>query len=44
MQKQPGRRYLNSVSDLYGADEIEVLWDEIRTLEPSSRRLEEIQV
>lgn len=43
MQAQSGRRYLNSVSDLYGADEIEVLWDEIRTLEPSSCRPEDIQ-
>lgn len=44
MQAQPGRRYLNSVSDLYGADEIEALWDEIRTLEPSSCRPEDLQV
>jgi len=42
MQSEPGR-YINSVSDLYGADEIEVLLEEIRDLEPASCRLEDIQ-
>lgn len=37
-------RYVNSVSDLYGADEIEVLLDEIKDLEPCSVRQEDIQV
>jgi hypothetical protein len=37
-------RYVNSVSDLYGADEIEVLLDEIKDLEPCSVRTEDIQV
>ncbi|KAJ9577282.1 hypothetical protein L9F63_006121, partial [Diploptera punctata] len=42
MQSEPGR-YINSVSDLYGADEIEVLLEEIRDLEPVSCRPEDIQ-
>lgn len=42
MQSEPGR-YINSVSDLYGADEIEVLLEEIRDLEPASCRPEDIQ-
>ncbi|XP_063225937.1 uncharacterized protein LOC134532867 isoform X2 [Bacillus rossius redtenbacheri] len=42
MQSEPGR-YINSVSDLYGADEIEVLLEEIRDLEPASYRPEDIQ-
>ncbi|XP_021933257.1 uncharacterized protein LOC110836415 isoform X1 [Zootermopsis nevadensis] len=42
MQSEPGR-YINSVSDLYGTDEIEVLLEEIRDLEPASCRLEDIQ-
>ncbi|GLH02435.1 hypothetical protein R5R35_005502 [Gryllus longicercus] len=42
MQSEPGR-YINSVSDLYGADEIEVLLEEIRDLEPANYRPEDIQ-
>nr|CAD7397527.1 unnamed protein product [Timema poppensis] len=42
MQSEPGR-YINSVSDLYGADEIEVLLEEIRDLEPVNYRPEDIQ-
>ncbi|KAF4525683.1 hypothetical protein B566_EDAN010674 [Ephemera danica] len=37
-------RYVNSVSDLYGADEIEVLLDEIKDLEPCSFHTEDFQV
>ncbi|XP_046999202.1 uncharacterized protein LOC124615402 [Schistocerca americana] len=44
MQPEPGPgRYINSVSDLYGTDEIEVLLEEIRELEPTSYRPDEIQ-
>lgn len=42
MQSDCGR-YLNSVSDLYGADEISVLLEEIRDLEPASCRPEDLQ-
>lgn len=41
--KQP-QRYMPSVSDLYGTDEIEFLLDEIRDLEPACCQLEDIQV
>lgn len=37
-------RYVNSVSDLYGADEIEVLLDEIKDLEPCTFHTEDFQV
>lgn len=44
MQPEPGPgRYINSVSDLYGTDEIEVLLEEIRELEPNRYRPDEIQ-
>ncbi|XP_046661905.1 uncharacterized protein LOC124355041 [Homalodisca vitripennis] len=36
-------RYLHSVSDLYAADEISVLLEEIRELEPASYRPEDLQ-
>lgn len=39
---EPGR-YVNSVSDLYGTDEVEVLLEEIRDLEPPGCRPEDIQ-
>ncbi|CAG9766277.1 unnamed protein product [Ceutorhynchus assimilis] len=43
MQSEPGR-YINSVSDiLYSPDEIEFLLDDIRDLEPTSYKPEEIQ-
>lgn len=41
---QPPQRYIPSVSDLYGTDEIEFLLDEIRDLEPACCQLEDIQV
>ncbi|XP_055705967.1 uncharacterized protein LOC129803432 isoform X1 [Phlebotomus papatasi] len=37
-------RYMPSVSDLYGTDEIEFLLEEIRDLEPACCQLEDIQV
>lgn len=37
------RRYIQSVSDIYGKDEMEELLDEIRHLEPCSFRSGEIQ-
>uniref|UniRef100_A0A182YDH2 Uncharacterized protein n=1 Tax=Anopheles stephensi TaxID=30069 RepID=A0A182YDH2_ANOST len=40
---QPPQRYIPSVSDLYGTDEIEFLLDEIRDLEPACCQLEDIQ-
>lgn len=43
MQSEPGR-YINSVSDLYGTDEIEFLLDDIRDLEPANCKPEDIQV
>ena len=44
MQSEPGR-YINSVSDLlYSTDEIEFLLDDIRDLEPTSCKPEDIQV
>ena len=43
MQSESGR-YINSVSDLYGDDEIEFLLDDIRDLEPRSCNPEDIQV
>ncbi|CAH0550577.1 unnamed protein product [Brassicogethes aeneus] len=43
MQSEPAR-YINSVSDLlYSTDEIELLLDEIRDLEPTSCKPEDIQ-
>uniref|UniRef100_A0A1B6CW01 MARVEL domain-containing protein n=1 Tax=Clastoptera arizonana TaxID=38151 RepID=A0A1B6CW01_9HEMI len=42
MQSDCGR-YLHSVSDLYGADEISVLLEEIRELEPANYRPEDLQ-
>lgn len=44
MQSADSSRYINSVSDLYGDDEIEFLLDDIRELEPISCRPEDIQV
>lgn len=43
MHSEPGR-YINSVSDLYETDEIEFLLEEIRDLEPTSCKPEDIQV
>ncbi|XP_022203607.1 uncharacterized protein LOC111060253 [Nilaparvata lugens] len=43
MQQSDCGRYVNSVSDLYGADEISVLLEEIRDLEPASCRPEDLQ-
>lgn len=43
MQSDSGH-YINSVSDLYGTDEIEFLLDDIRDLEPASCNPEDIQV
>lgn len=43
MQSEPSR-YINSVSDLYGTDEIEFLLDDIRDLEPANCNPEDIQV
>jgi len=44
MQSEPSR-YINSVSDiLYSPDEIEFLLEDIRDLEPTSYKPEEIQV
>lgn len=43
MQSESGH-YINSVSDLYGTDEIEFLLDDIRDLEPVSCNPEDIQV
>lgn len=43
MQPEPSR-YINSVSDLYGTDEIEFLLDDIRDLEPANCNPEDIQV
>lgn len=43
MHSEPGR-YINSVSDLYGTDEIEFLLDDIKDLEPVNYKPEEIQV
>lgn len=40
---QQPRRNIPSVSDLYGTDEIELLLDEIRDLEPACCQLEDIQ-
>jgi len=42
MQSELGH-YINSVPDLYGADEIEVLLEEIPDLEPASCRPDDIQ-
>ena len=36
-------RYINSVSDLYAADEIDALLDEIRDLEPISVHTDDLQ-
>ncbi|XP_065169013.1 uncharacterized protein [Atheta coriaria] len=44
MQSADSSRYINSVSDLYGDDEIEFLLDDIRELEPISCRPEDIQL
>ena len=44
MQQPEASRYINSVSDLYGTDEIEFLLDDIRDLEPASCKPEDIQV
>lgn len=44
MQSDSGQHYINSVSDLYGTDEIEFLLDDIRDLEPHSCNPEDIQV
>jgi hypothetical protein len=41
---QPPQRFIPSVSDLYGTDEIEFLLDEIRELEPACCQLDDIQV
>lgn len=43
MQSESGH-YINSVSDLYGTDEIEFLLDDIKDLEPASCNPEDIQV
>lgn len=43
MQSESGH-YINSVSDLYGTDEIEFLLDDIRDLEPANCNPEDIQV
>lgn len=43
MQSVSGR-YINSVSDIIGTDEIEFLLDDIRDLEPTSVNPEDIQV
>lgn len=40
---QQPQRYIPSVSDLYGTDEIEFLLDEIRDLEPACCQLEDVQ-
>lgn len=42
MQAGSGR-YIPSVSDLYGTDEIDVLLEEIRDLEPANCRAEDVQ-
>lgn len=42
MKTETGR-YIPSVSDLYGTDEIDVLLEEIRDLEPASCRAEDVQ-
>lgn len=44
MQSDAGGRYIHSVSDLCGADEIEFLLDDIRDLETVNYRAEDIQV
>lgn len=45
MQSAENGRYINSVSDLlYSTDEIEFLLDDIRDLEPTSCKPEDIQV
>lgn len=44
MQSDAGGRYIHSVSDLCGADEIEFLLDDIRDLEAVNYRAEDIQV
>lgn len=36
-------QYIQSVSDLYGTDEIDVLLEEIRDLEPANCRAEDVQ-
>lgn len=36
-------KYIQSVSDLYGTDEIDVLLEEIRELEPANCRAEDVQ-
>lgn len=40
---QQPQRFIPSVSDLYGTDEIEFLLDEIRDLEPACCQLEDVQ-
>ncbi|XP_037916789.1 uncharacterized protein LOC119655127 isoform X2 [Hermetia illucens] len=40
---QQPQRYIPSVSDLYGTDEIEFLLDEIRDLEPACCQLDDVQ-
>lgn len=40
---QQPQRHIPSVSDLYGTDEIELLLDEIRELEPACCQLEDVQ-
>lgn len=44
MQTEAAGRYVHSVSDLYAADEVELLLEELRELErPAGRRPEDIQ-
>lgn len=40
---QQPQRFIPSVSDLYGTDEIEFLLDEIRDLEPACCQLDDVQ-
>lgn len=42
-EMQQPQRYIPSVSDLYGTDEIEFLLDEIRDLEPVCCQLDDVQ-
>jgi len=42
MQKG-SNRFIPSVSDLYGTDEIDVLLEEIRDLEPANCRVDDVQ-
>lgn len=42
-EMQQPQRYIPSVSDLYGTDEIEFLLDEIRDLEPACCQLDDVQ-